>query len=102
MCTPVVSSSVVVLVSFPTTEVGLVPISVSVPFAIENNKNGVNAAIMQAAIASLVASVKNWHSWKPGNRLTLIPLQLIICSLTLNKVGGGAIHRRPGKEAWEN
>ena len=55
---PVVSSSVVVLVSFPTTEVGLVPISASVPFAIENNKNGVNAAIMQAAIASLVASDK--------------------------------------------
>ena len=65
------------------------PISASVPFAIENNKNGVSAAIMQAAIASLVASDKNWHSWKPGNGLTLIPLQLIICSLMLVEGGWG-------------
>ena len=88
ICIPVVSSSVVVLVSFPTTEVGLVPISASVPFAIQNNKNGVSAAIMQAAVASLVASDKSWHElevWEYG--LTLIPPS-IICSLTLNKVGG--------------
>ena len=51
----------IVLVSLPTTAWGLVPISASVPFAIENNKNGVSAAIMQAAIASLVASDKRWH-----------------------------------------